>query len=85
MLSIDSLTTHEPREEPWNLNHGSQHCLGGLFDELQGVDTDWTLGFAVNCILSGAPKVELCWGMLPVFLRSHVVNLLVLDVGMNHF
>lgn len=25
----------------------------GLFDELQGVDTDWSLGFAVNCILSG--------------------------------
>ena len=25
----------------------------GLVDELQGVDTDWSLGFAVNCILSG--------------------------------
>eukprot|EP00439_Symbiodinium_sp_Y106_P049396 s619_g6.t1 len=25
----------------------------GIYDELQGVDTPWSLGFAVNCILSG--------------------------------
>ncbi|CAK8991421.1 unnamed protein product [Durusdinium trenchii] len=25
----------------------------GLYDELQGTDTEWSLGFAVNCILSG--------------------------------
>lgn len=33
--------------------HASCDSVGGLFDELQGTDTDWSLGFAVNCILSG--------------------------------
>ena len=37
----------------------SERCLvasraAGLYDELQGTDTEWSLGFAVNCILSGA-------------------------------
>lgn len=34
----------------------------GLFDELQGVDTDWSLGFAVNCILSGRHASDKAYG-----------------------
>ena len=57
--------------------------LGGLFDELQGVDTDWSLGFAVNCILSGegfAPKLERLVGDFALLFGPHMV---ILDVGIK--
>jgi len=34
----------------------------GIYDELQGVDTAWTLGFAINCILSGRHASKSAFG-----------------------